>query len=198
MSLVHIVYAHPNPVSFTHALLDAFVAGLDDAGHQHSISDLYAMGFNPVMSPAEYARESRCDAALPVAGDVAQEQAALDAADVWVFVYPVWWSDCPAILKGWFDRVWTVGWAYHEPTATPTRKALVLCSAGQSVEHLRDTGLGQAMRAVMVSDRIFTRADVADMQVFAGSEGADPAQWELIRQQHLDQARHLGQTIDLA
>jgi NAD(P)H dehydrogenase (quinone) len=39
--LVHIVYAHPSGDSFTHALLEAFVAGLGEAGHSHTISERY-------------------------------------------------------------------------------------------------------------------------------------------------------------
>ncbi|MDR2974717.1 MAG: NAD(P)H-dependent oxidoreductase [Propionibacteriaceae bacterium] len=70
---VHIVYAHPSPASFTHAILTAFVAGLDEAGHSHTISDLYAMGFNPILSPEEYARESTYAADQPVSDDVSAE-----------------------------------------------------------------------------------------------------------------------------
>lgn len=47
---VLVVYAHPNPQSFTHAVLDQIVRGLVDAGHSYEVLDLYAIGFNPVFS----------------------------------------------------------------------------------------------------------------------------------------------------
>jgi len=57
--LTHIVYAHPTHDSFTGQILDAFVRGLDKVGHSHTISDLYAMGFDPILDFAQYERESR-------------------------------------------------------------------------------------------------------------------------------------------
>ena len=47
---VLVVYAHPNPESFTHAVLDEIVRGLTDGGHSYEVLDLYAIGFNPVFS----------------------------------------------------------------------------------------------------------------------------------------------------
>jgi NAD(P)H dehydrogenase (quinone) len=191
--LVHIVYSAPiGSDSFTHALLEAFILGLDEAGHTHTISDLYAMGFNPVLSPAEYQRESRSDTTLPIPADVAAEQAKLDAADVWAFVYPVWWTDCPAILKGWFDRVWTVGWAYHPPTLQRAKKALVLCAAGHTAAHLRELGEYQAMQTVMLTDRIHDRAAVKEFHLFDGSAALPADEWKQARQRHLAKARELG------
>jgi len=46
---VLIIYAHPNPVSFTRSILDNFVRGLNEAGHQYEIVDLYKIKFNPVL-----------------------------------------------------------------------------------------------------------------------------------------------------
>ena len=47
---VLVVYAHPNPESFSHAVLEEIVRGLTDAGHSYEVLDLYAIGFNPVFS----------------------------------------------------------------------------------------------------------------------------------------------------
>jgi NAD(P)H dehydrogenase (quinone) len=193
--LVHIVYAHPSKSSFTHRLLEAFIAGLEDVGHVHTISDLYAAGFNPVLSPEEYTRESSYAADLPVRADIAAEHALLDAADAWAFVYPVWWTDVPAILKGWFDRVWTVGWAYHPPTLRRARKAVVLCAAGHTADHLRKTGLLQSMEAVMLADRIFDRTDHKEFHLFDGSEALSPAEWEPAERRHLERAGQLAREI---
>jgi len=52
---VLIIYAHPNPISFTHAILDHFVKGLKDAGHQYEIVDLYKIKFNPVLQDKDSA-----------------------------------------------------------------------------------------------------------------------------------------------
>jgi NAD(P)H dehydrogenase (quinone) len=77
-------------------------------------------------------------------------------ADALVFTYPVWSSDCPAKLKGWFDRVWTLGYAYsyengsHAAPGIGVTQALVICPAGHPVEYLQETGIAQSMRRIML------------------------------------------------
>ena len=47
---VLVVYAHPNPDSFTHAILEQVTKGLDDGPHTYKVNDLYASGFDPVFT----------------------------------------------------------------------------------------------------------------------------------------------------
>jgi NAD(P)H dehydrogenase (quinone) len=192
--LTHIVYAHPSHDGFTYDLLTAFTEGLDEAGLPHTVSDLYQAGFDPLMSAAE--REWAGTASdLPVPADVAAEQAKLEAADVWAFVYPVWWMDCPAILKGWFDRVWTASWFHDPPALQPARRAVVLCTAGHTPAHLRDDGGYQAMETVMLTDRIHDRATAKEFHLFGGSVATAGDEWQTLRRQHLDTTRNLGRTM---
>lgn len=133
-----IVYAHPNPASFCHAILRTVESVLDDCGHEVRVKDLYAEGFNPVLSAAELGALN--DGRVPEAID--HEQSLLRWADGLVLVYPLWWFDRPAILKGWFDRVLTNGFAF-EYTAEgargllPQRKALVIVTVGGSQKDYR-------------------------------------------------------------
>ena len=198
---VHIVYAHPTHDGFTGQVLDAFVAGLDEAGHRHTISDLYAMGFDPVLSAEEYRRESARAADRPVPDEVVAEQAKLDAADAWVFIYPVWWTDAPAILKGWFDRVWTVGYAYGPDhlasgvSLSIARLALVLCTAGHTEQQLRESGCWQAMATTMLTDRVADRAVTKQFIVLGGSAELDPEQRRDQRAGCLAVAQRLGREL---
>ncbi|MDR1412465.1 MAG: NAD(P)H-dependent oxidoreductase [Actinomycetes bacterium] len=192
---VHIVYAHPGKHSLTHEVLASFLRGLGDAGRTHSISDLYAMGFNPVLGLADYEREHnyRADDCLPA--DVVAEQGKLNAADVWAFIYPVWWTDCPAILKGWFDRVWTVGFAYKPRAVVPARKALVICTAGHTEAHLRETGCYQAMETTMLTDRLYDRAKEKEFILLGGSEALQGSEWEQQKSLHMTTAYRLGRDL---
>jgi NAD(P)H dehydrogenase (quinone) len=52
---VLIIYAHPNPMSFTHAILDNFIKGVKEAGHQFEVVDLYKTKFNPVFQDMDFA-----------------------------------------------------------------------------------------------------------------------------------------------
>ncbi|MGB9838630.1 NAD(P)H-dependent oxidoreductase [Methanothermobacter sp.] len=75
------------------------------------------------------------------------------------FIYPLCWSDCPAKLKGWFERVWTCGYAYiYEDGERDMRidieGAVVLCSAGHTEEQLERTGIAESIRSVMLGDRL--------------------------------------------
>ncbi|MCT4352331.1 NAD(P)H-dependent oxidoreductase [Streptomyces sp. Je 1-79] len=196
MAHVHVVYAHPSERSFTREVLDAFLRGLDEAGRTYTVSDLYAREFRSELTRAEYERESGLRSDAPVPDDVVAEQAALAAAGTWVFLYPVWWADCPARLKGWFDRVWTVGFA-RKTVGPPTvaEKALVLCTAGYDVAELDASGCYGAMRTVMLTDRIGERARTSEFVVLGGSATTDETEWPALKAAHLARAAELARSL---
>jgi NAD(P)H dehydrogenase (quinone) len=106
---VLVLYAHPVETSFVAGLRRAAVGALQDAGHEVDLCDLYAEGFDPVLSC-----QDRLDYHHPghnqgrIAGDVRR----LMATEALLLVYPVWNFGFPAILKGYFDRVWVPGVAF--------------------------------------------------------------------------------------
>jgi NAD(P)H dehydrogenase (quinone) len=121
---VLIVFAHPEPQSFGHALLDRGISALHEAGHEVAVSDLYAMGFNPVASAEDftqrrfpdalqYDREQKhASAHQAFASDVQAEIDKLRACDMLILQFPLWWFSTPAIMKGWIDRVFVNGLVY--------------------------------------------------------------------------------------
>ena len=104
-----LVYAHPVETSYAAALRDAALATLTDAGHEVDLCDLYAEGFEGALSRGE--RVAYRDPAANGAS-VADHVARLRAAEGLILVFPSWWYGMPAILKGWFDRVWLPGVAF--------------------------------------------------------------------------------------
>lgn len=165
---VFIVYCHPSEDSFTRHVRDAFIRGIVDAGHEYVLSDLYAMGFRTDMSEQEYLRDANYTTEPPLAADVLAEQAKVNAADAVAFIYPVFWTEAPAKLVGWFDRVWTYGFAYGERTMKTLDRALFLVTAGNKMERLVQFGLLDSMKKVMLGDRLFNRVRTSDFVVFDG------------------------------
>ena len=104
-----VVHAHPSPDSYSAHLRDRVLAGLREANAEHTVIDLHAEGFDPVMSLHEWSLH-RADAAHK--DWLGHHAIALAEASAIVWVYPTWWSGPPAILKGWVDRIWTNGVAY--------------------------------------------------------------------------------------
>ncbi|WP_157440975.1 NAD(P)H-dependent oxidoreductase, partial [Aestuariivita boseongensis] len=103
---VLVVYAHPCEESFAFALLQTTLESLGQGGWEVDLVDLYADGFDPVLSAEE--RRGYHDTASNTA-PVADYVARLQAADALVFVFPVWNFGYPAILKGFIDRVFLPG-----------------------------------------------------------------------------------------
>lgn len=109
-----ILTAHPLPRSLTARLAATVEAEVRAKGWQVTRRDLYD-GFDPVLSPEERAGYY----ATPAATLEAEKQE-LAEAQVLILVFPTWWFGFPAILKGWFDRVWTPGVAFdHSPGFGP-------------------------------------------------------------------------------
>ena len=192
---VYVIFCHPSRRSFSASVLDAFTKGLDDAGHSYEVTDLYEMGFESEMDEEQYLRETSGRSDLPVPRDVEMEHAKINRANGLAFIYPVWWSDCPAKLKGWFDRVLTCGYAYFydQEGARGTRmsieKALVLCSAGHTTDHLEEIGIAASMRHIMLNDRLLgVGVGQAQMEILGGMMPLD----DTYREQNLQRAYELG------
>ena len=105
---VLIVYAHPNPLSFNQSILKVVNAAFKNKGATVRLKDLYAERFDPVLGEAQLSLQN--EGKIP--DDIKCEQEQVTWADTIVVIYPLWWFDRPAILKGWFDRVFTNGFAF--------------------------------------------------------------------------------------
>lgn len=164
---VCIIYAHPSENSFTAKVRDAFIKGLVSAGHSYVVSDLYKKQFDSTFSETDYLREAFYDRSKPVPADILGEQEEINRADALAFIYPVFWTEAPEKLVGWFQRVWTYGFAYGEARSMKQlRKVLFLVTMGGSLKDpVRRTQI-EAMKTVMLGDRIGNRAKESTFLVF--------------------------------
>lgn len=144
---VLIVHAHPEPKSFCSAMCNAAVEVLSGNGHQVQVSDLYSQNFNPVASASDflerrdpaylsYALEQRHTVGGEhLAPDIRAEIDKVEAADLLILTFPIFWFSVPAILKGWFDRVFVSGRFYggrriYGRGGMQGKKALVAATLG--------------------------------------------------------------------
>ncbi|HZR81086.1 MAG TPA: NAD(P)H-dependent oxidoreductase [Candidatus Binatia bacterium] len=238
------VYAHHNPRSFCHAILERFAAGLADGGHSNEIVDLHGIHFDPVFRgedapnwiddsvPPDVLERMRVkEDLLAAAGgpirrllvkrwigdrdargiiqrlrqrggpkDVAAQQRKVAEADALAIVAPVYFVGFPAILKGWIDRVFTLGFAFGlKPEGwrgdiggrVPLlrhEKALIM-STTIFDERAYESGLGDAMRR-LIDEFTFAYPGIEKVEhvYFYAVHGADDA----TRQGYLQKAYSLG------
>lgn len=104
-----VVSSHPLKSSLCAHLTELVVDTLIGMGHEVVVDDLYADNFSPLLTAVE--RESYYSGSYErtaVVGEVER----LQKAEALVLLFPTWWFSVPAMLKGWFDRVWAPGIAY--------------------------------------------------------------------------------------
>lgn len=118
---VLIVYAHPEPNSLNGFMKDLAARTLRENGHEVKISDLYGLNFKAVLDENDFSQRQNAEFFNPmmeqvnslgtgsIAQDIKDEVEKLKWADFILFQFPVWWTSFPAILKGWFDRVFLPG-----------------------------------------------------------------------------------------
>ena len=168
-----IVYAHPSKKSYTFQVFERLKSAIKKQNWSFEISDLYESGFESDLSEKEYEREGFAKLDLPISEDVLKEQKKIENADCIIFLYPVWWSDCPAKLKGWFDRVYSVGYAYGQTESFPKMKTipfgLVICTAGHPNDFLEEIGIAQSMEKIMLEDRLGKRFENKEMLILGGT-----------------------------
>ena len=141
-----IIYAHPNPGSFNHAIMEAVTDELRHHGRGVKIRDLYQMEFNSVLKSEDFGNMQKGSAAQ----DVKEEQELIRSAEVMIFVYPLWWASMPAMLKGYIDRVLTEGFAYRisdEGIAglLAGKKVFLFTTMGASMGDYEESGFFKSM-----------------------------------------------------
>lgn len=142
-----VVFAHPNQESFGKGIVDTLVKASEEKGASVRVRDLYSIGFDPILKPADFVAFQ----SGKVPEDIAAEQEHVKWADVITFVYPVWWVAFPAILKGYVDRVFSYGFAYEVVDGAPNgllkgKKALLFCTTGTSNEIYSANGMHNSMK----------------------------------------------------
>lgn len=126
-----IVYCHPSPASFNHAVLETVLSALRQQGIEHRTIDLYAEQFDPRLSIEDWNEyeDTRVNTSR-----IAQHVESLRWCDSLIFIYPTWWFGQPAMLKGWLDRVLVPGVAFNMPTEHTPRIT-------HSLHHIRRLGV---------------------------------------------------------
>jgi NAD(P)H dehydrogenase (quinone) len=166
--MILIVYAHHEPTSFNHAMLETARETLTAAGHAVEVSDLYAMNFEARAGRADfqemrdptrfgYAREQYyANRTNTFAPDIAAEIDKLRRCDTLLLQFPLWWFSMPAVMKGWVDRVLANGVAYGGSTGQffergmmAGRRAMVTTTTGAPAVMFAPSGMCGAMEAAL-------------------------------------------------
>ncbi|QII24788.1 flavodoxin family protein [Bacillus altitudinis] len=117
-----IVYAHPWDGSYNHAILTSITEKLETKKEPFQVIDLYKDGFNPVFTAEELKHFHKGETPYSLVKDYQEK---LKQSTELVFIFPVWWWDLPAMLKGFIDKVMLSGFAFIEDQNTGTLKGLL-------------------------------------------------------------------------
>ena len=136
-----ILFAHPNPASFSAGVKEAVSELLKSQGEEVIVRDLYGINFEPRLSAQDF--QSFQQGNIPA--DIASEQGFISQSDRIIIIFPTWWSGMPAILKGYIDRVLSYGFAYkmgaNEPEALlKGKKAVIITPQGTPAEIYEPNG----------------------------------------------------------
>jgi NAD(P)H dehydrogenase (quinone) len=151
-----IIYSHPNDGSLNHHFMKTAVKILQTNKQEVEIRDLYQLNFNPVLSLDDIERQLKGK----ITADLQQEQDYISWADHITFIYPIWWTGMPAIMKGFIDRVFSYGFAYRydhgiQKGLLTGKQVTIINTHGKSKAEYESIGMDKALS--LTSDKgIFT------------------------------------------
>ena len=119
-----VVYWHPEPRSFNHAMFQTARETLSVAGNALKTSNLHEMRFDPVSSRKNFKttkdpdylklqiEEMHAAEAKGFSEEIEAEMEKIEWCDLMIWQFPLWWFGLPAVLRGWVDRVFAMGRVY--------------------------------------------------------------------------------------
>lgn len=195
------VYAHPEPRSFNGALKDMAMITLSGLEHEVKVSNLYAIRWKAILDPQDFRMRhdpSRFDPAAEqihgvgtrsLAPDLQEELDRVAWADLLIFQFPVWWSSMPAILKGWFDRVFAQGFVVdlekgrvYGEGLLKGKRAMIVATTGATAEMYAPGGVHGDLGAHLsiITHNIFEFVGMTPLPPFIvfGASGMSRAEGE--------------------
>ena len=150
-----IVYAHPWDGSYNHAILTSITEKLETKREPFQVIDLYKDGFNPVFTAEELKHFHKGETPYSLVKDYQEK---LKQSTELVFIFPVWWWDLPAMLKGFIDKVMLSGFAFIEDQNTGTlqglltniKKTTVISTSTTDKEYI-ESEAGNAIQSVFIN-----------------------------------------------
>ncbi|WP_118973000.1 NAD(P)H-dependent oxidoreductase [Taibaiella koreensis] len=147
-----IIYAHPNAASLNNLFKQTVEETLLQQNHEVVVRDLYQLNFDPVLSLEDIAGQH----SGKVSKEIEKEQEYITWAEVITFIYPIWWTGMPGIMKGYIDRVFSYGFAYRYDLGVQKglltgKSAYIINSHGKSKTEYQEIGMDNALR--LTSDK---------------------------------------------
>lgn len=201
-----IVYAHAEPTSLTSSLKNAAISTFSSMGHVVVESDLYALGFHPVAGKYDFTtleghhydymleQKHATENGWGYSPDIVSEMQKIQEAELIIFYTPIWWFSVPAILKGWFDRVLNMGFAWdggkiYESGMLRGKQAMMVGVAGGPEEFYQPLGkhkatLKQILHPIHHGTLAFCGMDVLEPFFVYSSMNKAPAEYEALLDLH--------------
>jgi NAD(P)H dehydrogenase (quinone) len=146
-----ILFAHPYEKSFCSSIKNAILEESVEKGVNTTVRDLYELEFEPLLSSKEIVALQK----NKQYEDVLVEQELIRKADIISIIYPIWWTQMPAVLKGYLDRVFSHGFAYkaighHQfEGLLKGKKVFIFNTIGTTMQQSIDEGLINAMKTLL-------------------------------------------------
>jgi len=161
-----IVYWHPEPKSFNHAMFVTGIEALTAAGWEVRGSDLHAMAFDSVSGRANFTTVKNPAYLKPqleeihatehngFSSELEAEMRKVEWCDLMIWQFPLWWFTVPAVLKGWMDRVFAMGRFYgngrmYDSGVCKGKRAMLSLTTGGGEEHYRPGGFNGDMLGIL-------------------------------------------------
>lgn len=216
------LFAHPDQRSLNAHLRDEGARELTNLGHECRQSDLYAMGWKAVVDADDFDHDraerfvvgstsKRAYLSGNLSDDIRAEQEKLNWADTVVLQFPLWWYGMPAILKGWFDRVFVSGFAYDVVENGRTlrygegglagKRAMIVVSAGAREAHFGPRGINGDLNDLLFplqhGTLWYTGMDVVPPLLLPGADRFSAEQFEQSAKELRERLRTLPTTSPL-
>jgi NAD(P)H dehydrogenase (quinone) len=145
-----VVYSHPYPKSFNHAIMETYTNQLRAKEHEVKVRDLYAINFDPVLKASELKGFQKGQ----YPKDIKEEQKHVLWAELITFICPIWWGGLTSNLRGYMDRVLSLGFAYKYTEQGPQgmlrgKKIFFINTLGDSAERYEKEGYSRSMNQLL-------------------------------------------------
>ncbi|MFJ4098930.1 NAD(P)H-dependent oxidoreductase [Amycolatopsis japonica] len=213
------IFAHPEPRSLGGSLRDEGLRALRAQGADVRESDLYAMKWKAVVDADDFGRAASTERLIvgstskdafrsgELSEDIRAEHEKLAWADTVIFQFPLWWYGMPAILKGWFDRVFVKGFAYgvqrpdgrtarYGEGALAGKRAMVVLTAGAPEATIGPRGvngeIGDLLFPLQHGTLWYAGMSVLPPLTICGADRVSPEQYETAAESLRERLRTLS------